>query len=208
MAVYLVRHGLAENNSKMLHVGRMPGVALVPEGLGRIRETAAFLKTLRIKRILTSPLERTFCTAAIIGGRLSLPVEPDWRLAERGMGLQEGMGYEEALRKFGDTSLAFWSSDPGLDALEMEPLADVTDRAVAALGDAVRGGSTVVVTHAEIIKCIIQSLTPMEPREIRRMACDNASVTRVSGGKWDRMLSYGNIEYAPDEGRHGLEPAA
>lgn len=195
MSLYLVRHGLAMNNTKKMHVGQMPGVGLDAAGLPDIRSTAEYLAGCGITGITTSPLERAFCTAAIIGGRLGLPVVPDARLAERGMGRLEGTGYAESHGRHGDTSLMFWSGDPALDRLGVESLADVRRRVGAAVRDA--GDGTCLVAHAEIIKAVLLGMADFEPARIRALPCDNACVIRIGEGRWETVVSYGMKEYNP-----------
>jgi broad specificity phosphatase PhoE len=72
---YVVQHGEKERGA-----GDPP---LTPAGVEQARQTAAYLRTQAITRVVSSPLRRTRETAAAIGGHLGLGVEIDDRLRER-----------------------------------------------------------------------------------------------------------------------------
>ena len=199
----MVRHGRARNNSMHIHVGRMPGIGLVEEGLTDVRNTADFLSKLPIRMIITSPLERTYCTAAILDSTLGTGITTDDRLVERSMGEQEGMSFGDAMEKLGDTSLAFWSNDTKIAGIGMEVLGDVMTRVKSIITEYSSGFDVVMVTHAEIIKAAMQSYDPAPPEKIRRIPCDNGSVTRFTDKGFETILSYQNLEYQPDKGKYG-----
>lgn len=64
--IYFVRHGTYENPD-MVIPGRVPGFHLSEEGKQKVELAGKFLAGKPIKHIYTSPLERTYETANIIG---------------------------------------------------------------------------------------------------------------------------------------------
>lgn len=68
--IYFVRHASNENPGGLVP-GRIPGYNLSPEGKEKAKRLGEFFKNKRIKHIYTSPLERAYETANIIGGYLS-----------------------------------------------------------------------------------------------------------------------------------------
>jgi broad specificity phosphatase PhoE len=71
--IYLVRHGKTDFISKML-CGNLPGIPLNEEGRSQAQKTAAYLSTLPIKAIYSSPIQRAMETAGIIGQAVGLDV--------------------------------------------------------------------------------------------------------------------------------------
>ena len=64
--IYFVRHAPYENPQRLVP-GRIPGYHLSPEGKEKAKKVGEFFKKSKVKVIYTSPLERAFETANIIG---------------------------------------------------------------------------------------------------------------------------------------------
>jgi probable phosphoglycerate mutase len=71
---YLIRHGSNDYLGRGL-AGRLPDVHLNPQGKAEADRLADALAESGIRRILSSPLERTRETAEPLGRRLQIPVE-------------------------------------------------------------------------------------------------------------------------------------
>jgi 2,3-bisphosphoglycerate-dependent phosphoglycerate mutase len=72
--IYLVRHGENTANLTKEFSHRLIDYSLTPKGILQAQQTAEFFKDKHIDAIYTSPLKRSFETAAIIG--LALGLEP------------------------------------------------------------------------------------------------------------------------------------
>lgn len=64
--IYFVRHGQTDNKEN-INYGRMPGFSLDESGRSQAEKAAHYFVDKNITQIYTSPLERTFQTADIIG---------------------------------------------------------------------------------------------------------------------------------------------
>src|SRR5689334_17035995 len=71
---YLVRHGTNDVLGKAL-AARLPNIHLNAQGLEEARRTAEALKGKGITRIISSPMERAYETAELLGQKLALRVE-------------------------------------------------------------------------------------------------------------------------------------
>ena len=92
--LYFVRHGLAENNIRQIHVGIRKNVKLVDAGMADIIKTGRKLSEINCNIIYTSPLERAANTAKIIAEQCGIgTIHRDGRLIERDMGDVVGMTF-------------------------------------------------------------------------------------------------------------------
>lgn len=91
MRLVLLRHGESEKNVLDM-VNSDPSIDLPLTGKGRLQARAAaeLLGDERIERILASPIPRAMETAQIVGERMGIPVEVDFRLREPSNGIFEG----------------------------------------------------------------------------------------------------------------------
>ncbi len=96
--VFLVRHGDVENPRGVLY-GRLPGFGLSHEGRLKIGQLADKFKKsgVVISQIYSSPLERTFQTAQIIGEILDVPVDLSASLTEVECDFLQGKTKKERL---------------------------------------------------------------------------------------------------------------
>lgn len=77
MRIYLIRHGIAEDNPSLPHLGD-EGRALTAEGIEKFRKTAEGLKRLGLEptHIFTSPLLRAQQTCALLVEALATSIKP------------------------------------------------------------------------------------------------------------------------------------
>ena len=90
MKVYFVRHGQTDWNVQ----SRIQGQSDIPlnqRGIAQAKALAAQLKTLAIDCIITSPLQRTKQTAALLNETLQVPILEEEGLKERDFGEFEGV---------------------------------------------------------------------------------------------------------------------
>jgi probable phosphomutase (TIGR03848 family) len=83
---FLIRHGETDYNKKMHIAGRLPDVHINQKGQEQARALAEKLKSLPIKAIYASPLERTIETAEPLAQALKLEVVPTPGLLETDCG--------------------------------------------------------------------------------------------------------------------------
>lgn len=90
MKVYFVRHGQTDWNVQ----SRIQGQSDIPlnqRGIAQAKALVAQLKTLAIDCIITSPLQRTKQTAALLNETLQVPILEEEGLKERDFGEFEGV---------------------------------------------------------------------------------------------------------------------
>ena len=138
--IYVVNHGEAEGFAA--HDG------LTAEGILHAEALGAFLEKYPVERIITSSLLRARETASAIGGKLSIHIEKDSRLAERQMSSQR---FDDWLLKVEDTFLDLnISYEDGETSNEaMQRICDVVNE----LPDA---SHTVLVTHSLLLVLLMR----------------------------------------------------
>lgn len=126
--VILMRHAEAENDTRKMYVGTMPGISLTAAGRYEAAAMADHLAGMAIDGIYSSGLERAYDTACIVASRLSRAVVVEKRLDQRRMGDLAGKKHEEMERKYGEWGLAYWRGDGMMTALGVESPQDIMDR--------------------------------------------------------------------------------
>lgn len=99
MAIYFVRHGQDEEGYR----GGWSQKGLIPEGIDqseKLGEYLAYTLSSKIKRVLSSDLNRAQETADIIGRKLNLSVTPLMNLREINNGELAGIPNQQAERKY------------------------------------------------------------------------------------------------------------
>jgi len=185
--VHFVRHGA---HGLLGHVlaGRIEGVPLGEAGRAQAERTAKRLAGLGIAAIQSSPLERCFETAEIIGRRLGLPVEPVDALLEIDFGDWSGCRFDqlepqENWRRW--NHFRSGTRPPG-----GETIWEVQGRVLRHIetltgGDAAVGaGGVVLVTHSDLIKVALTHYLGMPPDLFLRLEISPASISTVEIGGW------------------------
>ena len=90
MKLYLIRHGVTDQNKKKCLQGRSD-IELNEVGRELAEKTAEGLKNVKFDYIFTSPLKRAYETAEIIRGERNIPLIPREELLEISFGTYEGL---------------------------------------------------------------------------------------------------------------------
>ncbi len=161
--VVLVRHGETSANAKGVLAGRLPGVALNERGRQQAQSVGQRLRGATIHALVSSPLERTRATAALI--RSSLDQPPRVRLERRLIECDYGQWSGRKLSSL--AKLPMWrdiQSRPSMVEFPSgESMATMAARAVAAVRDWNRtlqadigpDALWVAVSHGDVIKAIV-----------------------------------------------------
>ncbi len=80
--IYLARHATPDPNQKDLQYDVLPGPALSKQGEAEALQMGEFLGAEKIKKIYTSPFERTLQTARLAAGVIGVPVVIQAELSE------------------------------------------------------------------------------------------------------------------------------
>jgi broad specificity phosphatase PhoE len=158
---HLLRHGEHSLQGKLV-AGRTAGISLSERGRGEAEAAAERLAEAGIHAIFASPLERAQETAAIVGQRLSLPVETRADLNELDFGDWTGLTFD-AVR--GDPRWAPWAAHRSLSMIPGgETMRDVQRRVIETvieLRDLHPEGGVVLVSHGDVIRAALVYLLGM-----------------------------------------------
>lgn len=154
--VLLIRHGQSEGNAQ----GRFGGHTATPlstRGRLQAEATARALSSENINAIYSSDLSRAVETAMPLARLTSLDVEQSEAFRERGVGVMEGLTFEEAAAEHPEQYAALIRRDFDHVLLGGESYRQMLDRASRRLDQAIehhRGGRIVVFSHTGTI-CIL-----------------------------------------------------
>jgi broad specificity phosphatase PhoE len=172
--IVFARHGQTAHNRD----GRLQGRVDVPlSDLGE-RQAAALghrYATEPVTRVIASPLQRAYATAAAIAEPHGLAVEIDERLIELDYGEWDG----KALRDVPPESWASWRADPSFAPPGGERLSEVAARVAAFTSDANHDDLVIAVSHVSPIKAAVCVALGVGEDATWRMQLDVASVCRV-----------------------------
>lgn len=181
--VVLIRHGRTRANADGILAGWTPGVGLDETGQAQATALAERLRPVPLAAVVTSPLDRTRQTAALMLGERDVPVHVDDRVGECRYGDWTG-GSLKTLAKDpmwkvvqGHPSAAVFPGPEG------ESMAQMQHRAVSAVREwNERLGSQAVyavVSHGDVIKAILADALGMHLDQFQRIRVDPCSVSVV-----------------------------
>lgn len=180
--VFLVRHGLTPETGRRLS-GWTPGVHLNDDGLAQADAAAEYLKTVRLKAVYSSPIDRAIETARVIAAHHNLQVK-----ARRGIGeVEYGRWTDRSFKTLRRTKLwevvQRWPS--GARFPEGESLIEVQTRAVKEV-ERIREehpkDEVCCVSHADVIRLVAAHYLGMHIDLYQRIVISPASVTAVGFG--------------------------
>jgi broad specificity phosphatase PhoE len=189
--VLLVRHGQTDSNVTGFYAG-WSDEELNEVGHAQARHLSMRLASLPICVIYTSPLRRTYATAAIIAEphRLEPMVLDD--LIEIRLGELQGLHMDEIERRWQELS-----EQSGIDPLELtipngESMKDVTERAVRAFKGIIgakAGEHAVIVTHEVIVKVLVAHILGVSNSIYSGFDIGNASLSVLNVANGTPQLS-------------------
>jgi broad specificity phosphatase PhoE len=154
--ILLLRHGRTAWNAQR----RFQGQADPPlDEVGRVQayEVAGIVAALRPDLLVSSDAMRAMQTAAIVAEVAGLPVTPEPRLRERGLGHWEGLTRDEVALKFPD-EFADWAAGRDVSRRGGETRDEVAARALSAFRALPGVATTVVVTHSATAMALTNAL--------------------------------------------------
>ena len=213
--VILARHGVTDWNREGRWQGRLDP-PLSESGHHEATLVAARVAAdpdLRPARILASTLSRATETAAAIGDKLGISVEPEPRLMEIGAGAWEGRTHAELEATDGERYRA-WRTTAGYGPPGGEPLADAAGRVktLMAAVEASDAWPVLLVSHGGILRYLARELLDLDAERAEALDIDNASISsalRQDTGKWrlerwnDTLHLLGRERTHIDEGAEG-----
>jgi len=152
--------------------------------------------------VVSSDLSRAAETAATLTALLGVPLRLDTRLREHGMGSWEGLTRDEVAERFPD-QYADWVSGRPVRGRGGEEVAEVSERALAALVDLPEAPVAVVVTHGGTAGRLVERLLGLGPDHRRVFAplanCAWSELVR-QGDRWRLVRHNSSVLQLPDGG--------
>ena len=177
----VVRHAQTLSNITGRYMGWIDE-DLSEEGVWQAEQLSQRLRHWSIAAVYSSPLKRAFRTAEIVALLHSLSVQRLDELGEIRLGAWEGMFAEEIAAKFSSLWRA-WKTDPSaVQTPGGESLAQVQQRAVAALESITQinqDKQVLMVTHDVIVRLLVAYCLNVSPSIYRRLEVANASLTVI-----------------------------
>lgn len=167
--LFVFRHGETDWNRE----GRLQGrtdTSLNATGLAQAEVLAARLRPHRLDAVVSSDLKRALTTARIIGEMLQVPVTIDHGLCETGVGLAEGMLWEEAKARFGAELTERWYAENNVAFPGGETGEATLTRGLAALrrfAERTTHRRIGVSTHGAMVRQLIKHALPRGATPVR-----------------------------------------
>jgi probable phosphoglycerate mutase len=177
---HLVRHGEHKLQGRLV-AGRTTGIGLSPTGCADIAAVAERLAADKIDAIYASPLDRTRETAAIIAGRLDLPVAIREDVIEIDFGDWTGLTFDQVRT---DERWRPWQTCRSVATIPGgESWRHVQDRTVNALFELRRThpeGTVVVVSHGDVIRAALLFVLGMPLDFYNRLEVATGSISTIA----------------------------
>lgn len=177
--LYLVRHGLSENNTQNKWSGHSD-TPLVSDGHEQAKQAGKIAKAqnLHFDVIVSSPLQRARHTAEHIARETGYPVENiifSDLLKERNFGELEGKRNDHVRTKYLTHGEHILDEYEGVESLEA-----MHERAAKALAylQSLSGDTILVVTHGAFGRALRRQVTG-EPMHVRMVSYKNAEIVKL-----------------------------
>ena len=179
--IYLVRHGMTQANLENRFGGRT-GEPLHPEGVEQMRQLGKKLQPLNISGIYCGPLARVVQSAEIIGEKLGVQRKIEEALNEISIPHWDGLSKQEIRDRFGDEYPCWLEQPAGFKVPGCESLAEVQDRAVAAV-EKIRSGrpeeNILLVGNLIVLRCLVLHYRCLAINDFRSIKIDNGAIIRI-----------------------------
>ena len=199
--IYLVRHGETDWNRERRVLG-WSSTPLNDKGVVQAKALADILAHFNINKIYTSPLPRALQTAQILGSSLNLNPIEERRFIEANIGSWEGRFWKEL--EDDPIRQQYYTRPETARPPNGETSKEVQKRAAAGISSICHrqpDESLLVVTHADLIRCILCHLLGIDLKIVRRFWINHASLSYLSQDKDGAVLHF--LNFFPD--RSGLE---
>jgi glucosyl-3-phosphoglycerate phosphatase len=154
--VLVLRHGRTAWNAERRFQGHLDP-PLDDVGRAQAQEVAAIMAAIRPALLVSSDAARAMQTAEYVGAAAGLPVRPEPRLRERGLGHWEGLTVAELEQRY-PGEYARWVAGLDVHRPDGETRAEVAGRALAAFTELPDAATTVLVTHGATSHALCNAL--------------------------------------------------
>lgn len=186
MDIILIRHGETEANENKIFGS--PKTNLTTRGIEQAKISRRAAQDLGIEKVLVSPYKRALDTMNYLG--LKGEIEPD--IHEVSLGILEGYGYEEFMKKYPEEA-KLWTKDPINYRLpEGENMLDAYERVEKVLKRLIEEDEdSILVCHEGIIRLALSTIFE-DPNLFFRFKSDNLGFTKITVENKYRYISYIN----------------
>lgn len=202
--IYIVRHCEALGNVQKIFQGTTD-MDITDLGQKQLIELEKRFNSIKLDRVLSSPLIRAQKTAKAIIGKKNLPLEIDHGLIEMDGGIIEGKSLIETFKKYPELYENWLNSPHKFAPVGGESYQDVYKRAwkvITRIAEENKGKTIACATHGAVSKCIICKLVF---DDITRLIDTPYSInTAVSLIEFDdnfdhRIVFYNDYSHLPEE---------
>ena len=186
--ILLIRHGQTDWNVQKRIMGALP-IELNSKGVDQARQLADYLRLHPIARLYSSPHKRALQTSELIVEGRSLEIIPEASLREIEHGEWVGKTFSE-IRSL-PNYLPYYQHPEHIMGTTGESLKQVQERAIQFVESVRRqeGGCYVMVSHADLIKCVLLHYLRMPLTDLTKFRIDNASISYLHFDKrYERVI--------------------
>jgi len=198
--IVLLRHGVTQATERKVFSGSGGAdPSLTSTGVEQARRAASWLQRLGgVDAVISSPMQRTRETAAVVAGELGLDVELEAGLAETSFGEWDGFTFAEIMERW-PTELDAWLASTAVAPPGGEPFDTVAERVAAArdrILETYAGKTVVAVSHVTPIKLLVRLALDAPMQMIYKLELSPASITTI---QWypDGAASVRNVNVVP-----------
>lgn len=198
--IMVVRHAESVANSRGIYQGQTHDTDLSDLGRKQAKALAKKAKTLGIKKIISSPLKRTYQTALAVAGEMGCDIEINEMLIETNHGVWEGKHKNWIKENFNDI-YDLWQKKPGEVSFPGgEAFSDTVKRTLSFLELTDFKKNTLVVTHDNIIRVMVSLISNSDINKIWEIPLETASLNFFEVNKVDqknvfRILKLNDVEH-------------
>lgn len=179
--LYLIRHAEAEGNLYRIAHGHENGLITDYRGPRQIQALARRFRDIPVDAVYSSDLLRTQTTAQAIYVPKNLPLRTDPAFREVGMGIWEGLTWQEIQEQWPEQLLNFNRHLEKWEITGCETAQTVLERYIPALRRVAReheGQTVAIFSHGAAMRIVLGTLQGMSLAEIGRQPhCDNTAVS-------------------------------
>ena len=198
--IVIVRHAESVANTKGIYQGQTYDTDLSELGKKQAKALAERLKVFGAKRIITSPLKRTYQTAQAIAKETGLQIEINKKIIETNHGEWEGKHKVWVKENFADVHET-WLTKPSETVFPAgEAYMDTVKRTLDFLETTEFDPDTVVITHDNILRAMISLINNTDIDKMWEIPTETAAlnvfeVNKVNLKNMFRILKLNDIDH-------------
>lgn len=189
--IYLLRHGETAWNIEKVFRGRAE-VPLTDNGKRQAQFAAEHLMHIGIKIIYSSPLERAYETAKIVGETLNLAPVIEERLTGLNFGEWQGRAYRKIEKEFPIEFRKYKTAPDKFASPGGETLNEAMQRSLHMLKEIEKlhpKGTVLIVTHRVICKLMLLGILGLDSSRFWQLKPDTCSLSAFTSGPKGYVLT-------------------